>query len=330
MKCRSIFFVTLILGCLSPAFCQESGLLVLSRTITLPNVQGGFNHMSVDAGRLRLFAAAPTNKTVEIVDLKTGKLLRSLEGEKPAAVRYAPEFNQLYVSRGQSLFVYDGETFDVIASIDLESNLDELQYDARAKQLYVGCMTAGKTGVAVIAIPEGKLIGKIPLPDKPQGIVVEQNGGRIFANMPRLKQVAVVDRERRTLLHAWPLGDAEGNTPLGLDEAGHRLFVGTRHPAQLVVLDTATGETIAKIDTNRDADDLFYDPVRKRINISCGEGFVDVVEQRDADHYRMLARVPTIAGARTSAFSVQLKGFYLGAPRRGEQPAELRVFDVGR
>jgi hypothetical protein len=330
MKWSSIFSLTLVLGSLPSASGQENSPLVLSQTISLPKVQGGFNHMSVDAAHLRLFAAAPTNKTVEIVDLKAGKLWRSLEGEKPAAVRYSSEFNQLYVSRGQSLFVYDGKTFDVIARVDLESNLDELQYDARAQQLYVGCMTAGKTGIAVIALPEGKLVGKISLPDKPQGIAVEQNGSRIFANMPTLKQVAVMDRERRTLLQTWPLGDAEGNTPLGLDEAGHRLFVGTRHPAQLVVLDTAAGKTIAKVDTNRDADDLFYDPAGKHIYISCGEGFVDVVEQRDADHYRMLARVSTVAGARTSTFSGQLKRFYLGVPRRGDEPAELRVFDVGR
>jgi DNA-binding beta-propeller fold protein YncE len=286
--------------------------------------------MSADAGHLRLFAAAPTNQTVEIVDLKTGKPWRSLEGEKPAAVRYAPEFNQLYVTRGQSLHLYDGKRFDLIASIDLESNLDELQYDARARRLYVGCMTPGKTGIAVIAIPEGKLLGKILLPDKPQGIAVELEGRRIFANMPGVKQVAVMDREKRTLLNTWLLEDVQGNTPIGLDEAHHRLFVGSRHPAQLVVLDTATGKAVAKIDTNSDADDLFYDPERKRIYISCGEGFLDVIEQRDADHYKLLARVPTVAGARTSTFSGQLNGLYLGVPRRGEQPAELRIFKLGK
>jgi DNA-binding beta-propeller fold protein YncE len=329
MKYSSAVFLTLILCALSSAYGQKSSPLVLSQTVSLPSVQGGFNHMSMDAERLRLFAAAPTNKTLEIVDLKAGKSWRSLEGEKPAAVRYAPEFNQLYVSRGQGVSIYDGKTFDLIASIELESNLDELQYDARAKQLYVGCMTLGKTGIAVIAIPEGKLVGKITLPDKPQGIAVEQNGSRIFANMPSVKQVAVMDRDKRVLLHAWPLGDAEGNTPLGLDEARHRLFVGTRHPAQLVVLDTATGKAVAKIDTNSDADDLFYDPAHKRIYVSCGEGFVDVIQQQDADHYRLIARVPTIAGARTSAFSAALNTFYLGVPRRGDRPAELRVFKVG-
>jgi hypothetical protein len=35
--------------------------LVLHRTIVLPGVKGGFNHMSADAGRQRFFAVASTN-----------------------------------------------------------------------------------------------------------------------------------------------------------------------------------------------------------------------------------------------------------------------------
>jgi DNA-binding beta-propeller fold protein YncE len=284
--------------------------------------------MSVDVEHMRLFAAAPTNDTLEVVDLRTGKPWRSVEGGKPAAVRYAPEFNQLYVPRGQSLDIYDGKTLDPIASIDLGSNVDELQYNASAKRLYVACMAPDKTGIAVIAIPEGKLLGKIPLPAKLQGVAVEQKGSRIFANIPGVKQIAVMDGEQRKLLNTWLLEDVEGNSPLGLDEAHHRLFVGTRHPAQLLVLDTTTGKPSAKVDISSDADDLFYDPVNKRIYVSCGEGFIDVIEQRDADHYEMIARIPTVAGARTSTFSSKLNAFYLGVPRHGEQPAELRIFKV--
>jgi DNA-binding beta-propeller fold protein YncE len=284
--------------------------------------------MSADAGRQRLFAAASTNTTLEIIDLKLGKPWRTLPGEKPAAARYAPEFDQLYVTRGQSLYIYDGKTYDVIATIDLGSNLDELQYDARTRRLYVGCMSADKTGIAVISIPDGKLLGKIVLPDKPQGFAVEHSGNRIFANMPDLRQVAVMDGEKRVLLTTWQLDPGLANMPMGLDEAQHRLLVGTRHPAQLLVLDTATGKAIARIDTNSDADDLFYDPANKNIYVSCGEGFVAVVQQLDADHYKLLARVPTVAGARTSTFSVELNSLYLGVPQRGDQPAELRIFKV--
>jgi DNA-binding beta-propeller fold protein YncE len=338
MKATSIFFLAVARCFLPQVHGQGARPLTLSRTISLPNVQGGFNHMSVDAGHQRLFAAAPTNNTVEIIDLRSGKPWRSLGGESPAAVRFAPEFNQLYVSHrstlprdgGQSVYIYDGQSFGLLTKIDLGSRLDELQYNARAKQLYVGCMTAGKTAIAVIGIPEGKLLGKVPLPASPQGIAVEQEGMRIFANVPGLRQIAVIDREKRTLLKSWPLRDVQGNTPIGLDEADYRLFVGTRQPARLVVFNTVTGKPIAEVAIHGGADDLFYDPAHRRIYVSCGEGFIDVIEQRNPDRYQLEESIPTVTGAGTSTFSAQLNSFYLGVPRRGSKPAEIRVFRVGK
>jgi hypothetical protein len=326
MKHRHVFLLAFVLSVYWPAQCQQDAPLVLSKTILLPSIQGGFNHMSVDAERRRLFAAAPTNTTLEIADLRAGKPWRSLEGEKPAAVRYAPEFQQLYVSRGQKVYIYDGRTFSLILSVDLGSNIDELQYDARAKRLYAGCMTAGKTGIAVLSIPDGRLLNMIPLPVKPQGFVVEQQGRRIFANMPNVQQIAVIDRVAGTLLTSWRLEGDPGNSPIGLDEVHQRLFIGNRRPAQLAVLDTSTGKIVAAVDMNNDADDLFYDPARRRIYVSCGEGFVDVIQQADDDRYTLLQRIPTAVGARTSTFSAKLKAFYLGVPRHGDQPAELRVY----
>ncbi|PYV25593.1 MAG: hypothetical protein DMG24_08945 [Acidobacteria bacterium] len=329
MKINPLLLLAATLCFLSPVHAQRTNALTLTQTIALPNVQGGFNHMSVDAEHHRLFVAAPINKTLEIVDLKSGEPWRSLEGEKPAAARYAPEFNQLYVSRGQSVYVYDGQTLNVSTSIDLRSRLDELQYDARAKELYVGCMTPGKTAIAVIAIPEGKLVGKVPLPAAPQGIAVEEGGVRLFANVPNMAQVAVIDRRARVLLPPWPVKRVKGNTPIGLDEAHQRMFLGGREPPRLVVLDSLTGKTVAEVPIDGFADDLFYDPTRQRIYISCGEGFIDVIEQRDADHYRQLARIPTTADAATSTFSAPLNRFYLGVARSGKEPGEIRVFAVG-
>ena len=329
MKIQTVVFLATALCVPLPVQSQETNTLVLTRTIALPDVQGGFNHMSVDAEHQWLFAAAPTDHILEIIDLSSGHVWRSLAGERPTAARFAPEFNQLYVPRGQSVHIYDGKTFELITRIDLQSILDELQYDPRARQLYVGCMSPGKTGIAVIAIPEGKFLGKIPLPAKPQGIAVEQEGKRIFANVPSLKQVAVVDRDRRALLHPWQLQDVQGNTPMALDEAHRRLFIGARRPPRLVVLDTLTGKPVAEVAIDGFADDLFYDPIRQRIYISCGEGFIDVIEQHDAGHYRLLTRLPTAEDAATSAFSAQLKSLYLGVPRIGNHPAEIRIFKIG-
>jgi len=330
VKSISALYPAIILCLTSIALGQQAGPLVISQTIAEPNVQGGFNHMSVDAERQRLFVSAPTNKTLEVIDLLSGTPLPSIEGEKPAAALYAPEFDQLYVTRGQGVSIYDGKSLKLFATIDLQTSLDELHYDPRAKELYVGCMGPNKTGIAVIQIPEGKLLAKIALPGKLQGFAVELKGDRIFANLPEQRHIAVVDLRRRIALEPWPLQNLQGIAPIALDEVRHRLFVGVRHPAELAVLDTDSGKQIAAIGINGDTDDLFYDSGNRRLYISCGEGFVDIIQQDDANHYHSLAQIATTPGARTSGFSAQLNKFFLGVPKRADQPAEIEVFKVSR
>ena len=114
-------------------------------------------------------------------------------------------------------------------------------------------------------------MGAIKLPGKPQGFIVEQKGKRIFANIPALKQIAVMDREARALLEPWSLTGAQGNYPIDLDEDRHRLFVGCRQPARMIVIDTASGKPVASIDISGDTDDLFYDP--HHINLTAARRF---------------------------------------------------------
>jgi hypothetical protein len=304
----------------------EDHALVLSQTIPVPGLTGGFNHMSVDAKRQLLFVAAPTNQTVEVIDLKSGQPQPSLGGSRPAAVRYAPEFDQLYVSRTDKLTIHDAASLKVQAEIDLESSLDELQYSPAAKRLYVGCMTAGKVGVAIISLPAGKVVGKAPLPGKPQGLVIEQKGHRLFANVPGAHGVAVVDGQKATLLETWPVDQGEGNCALALDEGHGRLFVACRRPATLCIFDTTTGKSIASVPIDGDTDDMFYDATAKRVYISGGKGFIDVIDQIDADHYRTHERISTPPGARTSTFDATLGIFCVGAPKSETDPARLLVY----
>src|SRR5205807_844152 len=110
-------------------------------------------------------------------------------------------------------------------------------------------------------------------------------GPRLFVNVPEAGQIAVLDRSRSAATARWPLTGASANFPMALDEADHRLFIGCRRPARMLVYDTASGREVAGADIGGDTDDLFYDAARKRIYVSCGAGVVDVLRQQDADHY---------------------------------------------
>lgn len=328
MKIKALLLLVAIPSSLWSVHGQETKVLLLTRTITLPAVRGGFNHMSVDTENRRLFAPAPTNKTLEVVDLRSGEPVRSLKGERPTAALYAPEFDQLYLSSGQNIYIYNAKTFETISRIDLHTRLDQLRYDARARELYVGCMSQRKTGIAVIVIPEGKLLRKIALPSSPQGIAVDTSGRRIFVNLPDLNSVAVLDPKEHKPIATWTLAGAGDNTPMALDEKDHRLFIACREPPVMLVLDTQSGRIIARVPCVADADDMWYDMAHKRIYVTGGGGFISVVEQQDVSRYRLLESATTARGAATSIFSAGLAALCVGVPGSKNEPAEIRVYKV--
>jgi DNA-binding beta-propeller fold protein YncE len=146
-------------------------------------------------------------------------------------------------------------------------------------------------------------------------------------NLPNANHtIAIVDRAIRSVIATWPL-EAAANFPMALDEADHRLLVVTRRPARLVVLDTESGKQVASHPAVGDADDLFYDSALKRVYISGGEGFIDIFDQRGPDNYQPVGRIPTASGARTSFFAPELNRLYLAVPHRGNQKAEIRVYE---
>jgi DNA-binding beta-propeller fold protein YncE len=174
----------------------------------------------------------------------------------------------------------------------------------------------------------GKKLADIALRAHPESFRLEESGPMIFVNLPNAGHtIAVVDRAKRSVIATWSI-EAQANFPMALDEADHRLLVVTRKPARLVVLDTESGKQVASYPAVGDADDVFYDSAHKRVYISGGEGFIDVFDQRDPDHYRLSGKVATANGARTSLLVPELNRLYLAVPHRGNHKAEIRVYEV--
>src|SRR5207249_2476936 len=129
----------------------------------------GFNHLGVDADGKRLFLTATHDAKLDVLDLATGKVVRQLDGPSPAAATFAADCNEILVTRGSKLYIYDGKTFDDLGQVDVGASMDELHYDAGTHHVYLGCMTTGKTAIAIVDVLGRKLLGKIDLPGKPQG-----------------------------------------------------------------------------------------------------------------------------------------------------------------
>ena len=309
---------------------QQAPPLRLVGTILLPNVEGRIDHFGIDVKGRRLFMSALGNHTVEVFDLAADKRLHTIGGvHEPQGVTYAPSSNKIFVANAADgkVRVFDGTTYKPISTGDFGSDADDTRYDAATGRVYVGY---GEGGIGVLDAATARLLGEIKVEAHPEAFEVEKGGGKIFINIPDAREIAVADWQRRTIVARWPMNEYRSNFPMALDEKDARLFVVTRRPAQFLALDTSNGRIVAHVAAVGDSDDLWYDAAAKRIYISGGEGFLSVVEQQDADHYRTVAKIPTAAGARTSFFSPQLGRLYLAVPHRGNQPAELRIYEAIR
>jgi DNA-binding beta-propeller fold protein YncE len=307
---------------------EEAGPLRLIQAIPLPNVEGRIDHMAVDLKDQRLFVAALGNNTVEVWDLRAGKHIHSITGlHEPQGVGFIPEFNRIFVANAKSgaCDVFDGSSFKLIKTIKFSDDADNIRYDETARRVYVGY---GSGGLGIIDAANSDQIGDIKLDGHPESFQLEKSGPRIFANIPTSQKIVVLDREKRATITSWPTAGATANFPMALDETHHRLFVGFRKPATLVVFDTESGKAVANLESPADADDIFYDSSRRRIYVSGGDGSIGIFQQNDADHYRTMTKIPTASGARTSLFVPELSRFYLAVPHRGAQTAEVRVYEA--
>jgi DNA-binding beta-propeller fold protein YncE len=274
----------------------------------------------------RLFVAALGNNTLEILDVAAGKRLKSITGlHKPTGVLYLAKSNQIGVAHGEdgTFKLFASDSYDVVKSLGSLDDADNVRFDPKAGTIYLGY---GEGALAVIDGATMKQSGSIKLPAHPESFQLESRGPRIFVNVPEARQIAVIDRQKQSVAATWPMTEFQANFPMALDEANHRLFIGCRKPARLVVFDTTTAKPVTNLAISEDTDDLFYDASRKRLYFSCGEGFLDVVAQRDADHYERIARRATAPGARTCFYSPALDRLWLAVPQRGARNAEIRTY----
>jgi DNA-binding beta-propeller fold protein YncE len=306
----------------------EPATLELLQTIPLKGGAGRFDHLALDAKGGRLFIANLSNNSLDVVDLKAGKLVKQITGQqKIQGVAYVPDLDRIFVGNGNDgvCNAFDGKTYGLIRSVKLD-DADNVRYDPRTKQVYVA---HAENALSVIDPKEVEVKATIKLPGAPEAFQLDPFQPRLYVNIPKPCQVAVVDTENNEVVNKFPLTLAEANYPLALDAKGGRLFVGCRKKPTVVVLDVKTGREVEAVEIPGDIDDLFYDAKHDRLYASCGTGVLAVLQSKEGQHYEVAERVPTGKLARTCLFDAESSRLYVPVPRQaGKDDPELRVFQV--
>jgi DNA-binding beta-propeller fold protein YncE len=338
MKMRNQIIVVLTSCVFVVACCaQTDPPLRLVQTITMPGVKGRLDHMDVDTQHQRLYVAALENGSLEVVDLRSGKWMRSVPGfKKPQGVCYVPELKKLFVASGDDgmLRVFHSETLKLQDSIHLDAGANRIAYDSKSKHLYVGYggKDAGKDygQVAIIDARSDKKISDVQVAAHPAELLLEKSGRTLFVFISTLSSIQVMDTTTNRVVATWPVtnqrpGDA------AFDEATHRLIVGTRTPPEMVVIDSENGNRIASLPTGEGMDGVYFDKSHHRVYVSGGRGvdvgFVYAYRQLDANHYDLAGKIPTRPGAGTSFWSAELNRYFVAAPATSSEDAAILVYE---
>src|SRR5882762_720933 len=319
---------------------QVPGPLKLIQSISLPGLKDGdFDHFQVDLPGQRLFLTAEDNSAVEVIDLRTNRLIHRITGPKaPHSMAYNPDSKKLFVvddGGPNQVEIYDGTSFEFLGSIPMGAHADASIYDPVSKLFYVG--NGGKQAkedfcmLSVVDTTSGKKVGDIRIDgaDRVEAMAVEHSGPRMFVNLYNKAAVAVIDREKRIVIDTWSIAqEGHNNGSMAFDEADHRLFIHAREPGKVVVIDTNSGKIVTTLLSGGMVDDAVYDAKLKRIYVT-GVPFINVFQKSDeGERYDLLGQIPSAFHSITSFLVPLLNRYYLAVNHHGATDAVVQVYEV--
>src|SRR5690348_11841425 len=287
---------------------------------------GGTDYLTSDPATGRVFISRATH--VMVVDAATGKVVGDIPdtpGIHGIAIVAKSGHGFTTNGRDSTSTMFDLRTLTPIKKIKAGINgLDGIMYDDATDRVLTINHSTPEGTATVIDPNSGEVVGRVTLTGKgPEG-GVSDGKGRIFINLEDKNAIDVIDTKTWKVVDTWPIAQCDGPTGIAMDRTTNRIFSGCGKTS--VVVDATTGKVVAQIPNGDGVDGLAFDRSEKLIYIPGGQtGDVTVVHEDSPDKYTVVAKVPTMRGARTITVNPVTHVAYVFTPEFGPAPAGAPV-----
>ena len=275
----------------------------------IPAADGGWDFANVDAANGKLYIAR--SNAITSVDLATRAVT-----DKLASAQHGHQV--LVIDGGKTIVETDGGTGlarfisaadgTVLAEVATGPKPDAAFLDPATGQIAV--MNADAGVITLIDPATRKVTGKIAIGASLEFGVADGKGGA-FINLEEAAMISRVDLRARRETGRIALPGCMGPTGLALVAGGTRLISACANGVALVV-DAASGKTLATLTIGRDPDAVLVDEARGLAFIPCGgSGTLVELSLADADHIAVIGAMPTQIGAKTGAIDPRDGRIYL-------------------
>ncbi|HEY8322009.1 MAG TPA: YncE family protein [Candidatus Baltobacteraceae bacterium] len=201
-------------------------LLPVAPPIAVPG-GGGFDYVTVDAARRRVYAAHGGASSLLIVDADTGAVLKQVKVGPMAGVAVNAANGHVFTGDGDDKAVseVDPVAGTEVNRVSVDGPVDAIAYDPGSGRIYAD--EDDGTRIFVIDAKTFKQIGVVALPGhKPEYLAIDPATHEIYQNIASDDEVAVVDPAALKVARTFATPELTGNHPLQYDASTRTILTG--------------------------------------------------------------------------------------------------------
>ena len=259
-------------------------------TIDLPGPKGErFDYLTMDEEDQYLLSAHLGPGVLYVIDVRTNRLVKAIPGVPGiTGVEYVPGLRKVYTSDWgeEKIGVVDLRSMTVIKRLATASKPNGSTYAAPFHKMYVSD-TLGKA-VAIVDVEKDEIIKTLEFKSETGMPQYDSVSRKVYVNLRNANEIAEIDPAADAVLGSYQVDGCRYNHGMAVDSARHRAFLLCGGTKTLTIFALDTHKVVTQIPLPSGADVVKFDPGLKRIYAACSSGFIAVIQDEDADHYRKL------------------------------------------
>jgi len=260
-------------------------------------IYSGFDYVTVDALRRRVYAAHTASQALTIVDADTGKVTGQVRVGPVHGVAVDPVTGHVYTGNGadDSISEIDPVAKTVLRTTPVAGSVDAIAYDASNGHIYAD--EDDGTHVFVVDAKTMKSVGSVDLPGhKPEYLAIDPRTHDVYQNIADLGEVVVIDGATLKVKRTIATPDIKGNHPLQYDALHGHIIVGGQN-GTLATYDAA-GTLLGKTAVQERIDQCSLDQATHLLACA-GSGALSLLRDNAHGAATLVARTSTERGAHT-------------------------------
>ena len=318
MKPKAILSLVCSSLLIIPRLVSAADSLTPGNPVEVTGTQGKFDFIKIDSANHRLLACHTGNGSLDVIDLITSKLIKSIPTGNAQGVAIDSENNRYFVSvsKPTKMVIVNSTKLDVIGEVALPGPADLVAYHLETNRVFV--CNDDKPEMWVIDPMEKRIVSTINFPGGGmEDLGFDSQDTFLFQCLKDSGELAKLDLKTEKVVAKWstsPVDKPHGMAMVpGTDQV---LIVGGT--GKLGLFDLRTGQIVGTADVSPKVDEIAYDPTLHRVYCASGLGTISVV---DLDHQR-LAALPSLTsslGAHSIAVDSQTHTVWI-AFAKNEKP----------